>query len=200
MLVLASTFLGMVVPASMPFQIIVASTIVRPLSMVALVLMPFGMVFLALTPIWVRVPDLIAVFMTVALTTRPLGMGMVATALKNAALALTAISVVVLASMAVCLILASTTRPLGMGMVVLASLLLSAVIQALTPILVAVLALMASTMINGFSTPSETNSTCKLTVLRVKPRVIPPIKLIHIITCSALTKLHDVIIYLMCLN
>jgi hypothetical protein len=46
----------------------------------------------------------------------------------------------------------------------------------------------------------ETNSTCKLTVLRVKPRVTPPIKLIRIITCSVLTKLHDVIIYLRCLN
>jgi hypothetical protein len=60
------------------------STIVRPLGMVALVLTPFGMVVLALTPIWVRMSDLMAVFMTVALATRPLGMGMVATALKNA--------------------------------------------------------------------------------------------------------------------
>jgi hypothetical protein len=42
--VLALTFLGMAVPASMPFQMIVASTIVHPLGMVmlALVLMPFG--------------------------------------------------------------------------------------------------------------------------------------------------------------
>jgi hypothetical protein len=40
--VLALTFLGMAVPALMPFQMIVASTIVRPLGMVALVLMPFG--------------------------------------------------------------------------------------------------------------------------------------------------------------
>jgi hypothetical protein len=62
--------------ASMPFQMIVASTIVRPLRMVALVLTPFGMVVLALTPIWVMMPDLMAVFMTVALTSRPLGMGM----------------------------------------------------------------------------------------------------------------------------
>jgi hypothetical protein len=129
-LVLALTFLGMAVPASMPFQMIVASTIVRPLGMVALVLMPFGMVVLALTPIWVRMSDLMAVFMTVALTTRPLGMGMVGTALKNAVLALTAIWVALLASLAVCLILESTTRPLGMDMVVLASLLLGVVIRS----------------------------------------------------------------------
>jgi hypothetical protein len=80
----------------MPFQMIVASTIVRTLGMVALVLTPLGMVVLALTPIWVRMSDLMAVFMTVALTTRPLGMGMVATAVKNAVLALTAIWVAVL--------------------------------------------------------------------------------------------------------
>jgi hypothetical protein len=67
--------------------------------------------------------------------------------------------------MAVCLILAVTTRQFGVGMVALASLLLGStgmvalaslllgvVIQALTPILVAVLALMAMTTINGFST------------------------------------------------
>jgi hypothetical protein len=70
------------------------------------------------------------VFMTVALTTRPLGMSAVATALKNADLGLTAILVAVLVLMAVCLTVASTTCPLGMGMVVLALLLLGAVIQA----------------------------------------------------------------------
>jgi hypothetical protein len=48
--------------------------------------------------------------------------------------------------------LALTTRPFGMGMVAPASLLLGVVIQASTPILVAVLASMATTTINGFST------------------------------------------------
>jgi hypothetical protein len=39
---------------------------------------------------------------------------------------------------------------------------------------------------------SETNSTCKLTVLRVEPHVISAHKRMRIIPCYFLTELHDV--------
>jgi hypothetical protein len=39
---------------------------------------------------------------------------------------------------------------------------------------------------------SETNSTCKLTVLRVEPHVISAHKRMRIIPCYFFTKLHDV--------
>jgi hypothetical protein len=42
---------------------------------------------------------------------------------------------------------------------------------------------------------SETNSTCKLTVLRVEPHVIPAHKSMHIIPCYFFTELHDVRFY-----
>jgi hypothetical protein len=40
--------------------------------------------------------------------------------------------------------------------------------------------------------PSETNYTCKLTVLRVEPHVISAHKRMRIIPCYFLTGLHDV--------
>jgi hypothetical protein len=49
-------------------------------------------------------------------------------------------------------------------------------------------------------TSPETNSTCKLTVLRVKPLVIRTHKRIRIITGSLPTKLHNIIIYLLCIT
>jgi hypothetical protein len=39
---------------------------------------------------------------------------------------------------------------------------------------------------------SETNSTCKLTVLRIEPHVVPAHKRMRIISCYFLTELHDV--------
>jgi hypothetical protein len=55
----------------------------------------------------------------------------------------------------------------------------------------------------GFTTAcdtSETNSTCKLTVLRVESRVIITHKFSPIITCSFLTKLHGIVIILFRIN
>jgi hypothetical protein len=44
---------------------------------------------------------------------------------------------------------------------------------------------------------SETNSTCKLTVLRVEPHVIASHKRMRIIPCYFLTELHGVIVLLL---
>ena len=47
---------------------------------------------------------------------------------------------------------------------------------------------------------SETNSTCKLTVLRIEPHVIPAHKRMRIIPCYFLTELHDLRLFLLSLN
>lgn len=49
-------------------------------------------------------------------------------------------------------------------------------------------------------TSSETNSTFKLTLLRIKLRTILMHTRIHIITGSFQTKLHNVITYLLCID
>jgi hypothetical protein len=98
---------------------------IRPLlGMVAPALMPLCMVVLVFMSIWVTLLDTMTVFATVALASRPLGMGVVAMPLMNKVLALTATW-------------GTTTRPLGMGLVVPFFLLLGGAVQALTPILVA---------------------------------------------------------------
>jgi hypothetical protein len=117
------------------------------------------------------------VFATMALASRPLGMGVVAMPLMNKVLASTAtwvtttlplgmglvVPVLLLLGGAVqaltpilvavpATIVGPTTRPLGIGVVALALLLLGAAVLALRPISVAVLASMAMQTIHGFIT------------------------------------------------
>jgi hypothetical protein len=48
-----------------------------------------------------------------------------------------------------------------------------------------------SNILDTVGSTSETNSTCKLTALRVEPHVIPAHKRMRIIPCCFLTELHD---------